>query len=272
MNMKETIKIFSETGCIPHEVLWKYRQGTLSAKEKHEVELHLTDCELCSDALSGMLNMETDTVVAELRKSVRTVSAPKKVIRFYDFRIVAAAAAVALIVVFTYVINSTNRNQNKEIALLSPPKEKINEESFSVSNSQPTDEGGLLKKKTEDLTSSKAVTKTPVEQKIISKAFSPAVTDSVTTQEQTWIAESDGETARTTPDNNNEAANEKATASDKTESLSHSGNIAPAAATMDGEINLPESANKSRSKKSDSSKELNFYNLKVAKNSCHVIR
>ncbi len=137
--MKNTINIFSETGCIPHEILWKYRQGKLSASEKHAVEVHLTDCELCSDALAGMMNMETDEMMAGLRKSVRNISVPKKVIRFYDFRILSAAAAAAVLIVFTYVINSHQKQDKKEIAQVIVPQEPKKEKSSPVAklNEQP---------------------------------------------------------------------------------------------------------------------------------------
>lgn len=119
--MKNSINIFSETGCIQHEMLWKYRKGTLSAAEKHAVEVHLTDCELCSDALSGMMELETDEMMAGLRESVRKISAPKKVIRFYDYRILSAAAAAAAILVVFYVTNSPDKQHKEEIAQLTAP-------------------------------------------------------------------------------------------------------------------------------------------------------
>jgi hypothetical protein len=131
--MKNSINIFSETGCIPHEVLWKYRKGTLTASQKHAVEVHLTDCELCSDALAGMMIMENDEMMAGLRKSVRNIPSPKKVIRFYDYRVLTAAAAViAVVFVFAYVIN-TDKKETKEIAQLTIQQEpKKDEEPVAV--------------------------------------------------------------------------------------------------------------------------------------------
>src|SRR5687767_4438950 len=132
--MKNTINIFSETGCISHEVLWKYRQGTLTASQKHAVEVHLTDCELCSDALAGMMAMESDEMMAGLRKSVRNISSPKKVIRFYDYRVLTAAAAVvAVVFVFAYMINSSDKSDKKQIAQLTvPPEPKKDKEPVVV--------------------------------------------------------------------------------------------------------------------------------------------
>jgi len=138
--MKNTIKIFSETGCIPHGVLWKYRMGTLSPKEKHEVELHLTDCELCSDALAGMSMMNSDKVISELQMEVGNVASRKKVIRLSDYRMLLAAASIALLLVFIYVIEPFKDSDNKEIAQLIKPEEKKTEETITSSVTAPDTE------------------------------------------------------------------------------------------------------------------------------------
>ena len=163
--MKNTINIFSETGCITHEMLWKYRQGKLSPAEKHAVEVHLTDCELCSDALAGMMSIQSDDVVTELRKSVRKISGPKKVIRFYDYRILSAAAAVGLIIVFTYVINSSDKQEKKEMVQLTvteppaPEEKRKDEQALTAADPQ-------LQKASEDLSAKE-------------KTFRVTVTDSM---------------------------------------------------------------------------------------------
>jgi Putative zinc-finger len=46
--------IFVTTGCPTQQQLLDYVQGKLTAEEQHEVEMHLSDCELCSDALEGL--------------------------------------------------------------------------------------------------------------------------------------------------------------------------------------------------------------------------
>lgn len=40
--------------CPGQQQLLDYIQGRLSPAEQHEVELHVADCELCSDALEGL--------------------------------------------------------------------------------------------------------------------------------------------------------------------------------------------------------------------------
>lgn len=54
--MKEDLNdIFVVTGqCPAQQQLLNYVQGKLSAAEQHEVEKHVADCELCSDALEGL--------------------------------------------------------------------------------------------------------------------------------------------------------------------------------------------------------------------------
>lgn len=46
--------IFSNTTCISKETMLKYINNQLSVKELHEVEKHMLDCELCTDALAGI--------------------------------------------------------------------------------------------------------------------------------------------------------------------------------------------------------------------------
>ncbi|TWV99485.1 anti-sigma factor family protein [Chitinophaga pinensis] len=46
--------IFTTTACPTQQQLLDYVQGRMTAEEKHEVELHLADCEMCSEAVEGL--------------------------------------------------------------------------------------------------------------------------------------------------------------------------------------------------------------------------
>ena len=46
--------IFVTTGCPSQQQLLDYVQGKLTPAEQHEVEIHLADCELCSEAMEGL--------------------------------------------------------------------------------------------------------------------------------------------------------------------------------------------------------------------------
>lgn len=46
--------IFTETACPTQDQLLAYVENKLSAAERHEVERHIADCELCSEAVEGL--------------------------------------------------------------------------------------------------------------------------------------------------------------------------------------------------------------------------
>jgi TolA-binding protein len=259
--MKDTIKIFSETGCISHETLWRYRQGKLSTKEKHEVELHLTDCELCSDALAGMTEMDSDKVINELRKSVRNISAPKKIIRFSDFRMLAAAAAVAVFFIFMYVINSSDKNQNKEIVLLTSPAKPEKADSLSTRNFIPVDDPKLLENKSEDLSLAKNVSKASADKnesagKVSSSETAPSISEEhqLASQANLDKAEPDAGYIATTT-----------SAREETQKSTEDMSAAPPAAAKENRTpELIQVKTSVANKKSASSQTKYFHDLKVA--------
>ena len=56
-DLKHTI--YNPTDCLSEKMLFDYIDNKLNQKERHIVEKHLLDCEMCSDALEG-LEMVTD--------------------------------------------------------------------------------------------------------------------------------------------------------------------------------------------------------------------
>jgi anti-sigma factor RsiW len=46
--------LFTTTHCLSQQQLLDYVQGRLSPDQQHKVELHLADCELCSEAVEGL--------------------------------------------------------------------------------------------------------------------------------------------------------------------------------------------------------------------------
>lgn len=46
--------IFTETTCPTQDQLLAYVEGKLSPAERHDVELHLQDCDLCGEAVEGL--------------------------------------------------------------------------------------------------------------------------------------------------------------------------------------------------------------------------
>lgn len=57
--MKEEYNdLFTTTQCPTQQQLLDYVQGRLTPEQQHEVELHLADCELCSEAVEGLAAFE----------------------------------------------------------------------------------------------------------------------------------------------------------------------------------------------------------------------
>ncbi|WP_143056674.1 anti-sigma factor family protein [Chitinophaga sp. YR573] len=46
--------LFTTTQCPSQQQLLDYVQGRLTPEQQHEVEIHLADCELCSEAVEGL--------------------------------------------------------------------------------------------------------------------------------------------------------------------------------------------------------------------------
>lgn len=70
--------MFTETKCLSFQELDLYAKGSLSAKEKHRIEEHLTDCELCSAAVSGFaIAPVTAGDISSLHKSIDSMSRKK---------------------------------------------------------------------------------------------------------------------------------------------------------------------------------------------------
>jgi hypothetical protein len=55
--------LFTATPCPTQQELLDYVQGKLSAEKQHEIELHLSDCELCSEAVEGLNAFEKKEII-----------------------------------------------------------------------------------------------------------------------------------------------------------------------------------------------------------------
>lgn len=57
--MKAVNKSMGHNSCISEKMLLEYAHGELDANQEHLVERHLIDCELCTDALEGLMLIKT---------------------------------------------------------------------------------------------------------------------------------------------------------------------------------------------------------------------
>lgn len=81
--MKEHFSdIFVTTDCPSQQELLDYVQGKLSPAARHEVEMHLADCELCSDALEGLSAIQHKEKIPGWLREMRAQLLKKLHLRF----------------------------------------------------------------------------------------------------------------------------------------------------------------------------------------------
>jgi hypothetical protein len=70
--------MFTQTKCLSFEELSAYAKGSIGTKKKNRIEQHLTDCELCSAAASGLaIAPVTSGDITDLHKSIDSMSSKK---------------------------------------------------------------------------------------------------------------------------------------------------------------------------------------------------
>lgn len=99
--MKRDHQIFSGTAHLSTGQLLAYLRHGLEKKELHDVERHLSDCELCSDALEGLKKLDSDSsmmrITGELQKMARKrLSSRKKI--FSQMELISVITVVFLII------------------------------------------------------------------------------------------------------------------------------------------------------------------------------
>lgn len=104
--------IFSATTCISKETMMKYIKHQLSKKELHEVEKHMLDCDLCSDAMAGMkYATNSATILAIDNKIDNRIATGESNPFFRGGWLMAAASLVAIIFGAYFLINLFDENK-----------------------------------------------------------------------------------------------------------------------------------------------------------------
>lgn len=130
-------KIFGSTSCLSEEQLLKYGNDTLSQKEKHKVEKHLVECELCTDALEGFALIPAGPELNEVRAGVRQIAAQGKSVSVNYWKWVLVAASIAGVTFFSFLfLFQENKSGDKMLAgnkvIQQPLNEKTNQPSETV--------------------------------------------------------------------------------------------------------------------------------------------
>jgi len=116
--------IFSETDCLSPEILSAYAENRLSNEDRYLVEKHLTDCELCSDALEGISQIKDKSglknIFAELQQEInKRIEKKERKVLHVNFRMRLAAAAILITIVgvtfvFRYYLGEQKKNMMAE--------------------------------------------------------------------------------------------------------------------------------------------------------------
>jgi len=102
---------------LTYEELVAYRQGNLSNREMHRLELHLINCELCNEALDGIANIDESALFKNLASiRVKTETKSSVSISISAKQWMAMAASIALIAVVSVIILLLPKRQDTTMA------------------------------------------------------------------------------------------------------------------------------------------------------------
>ena len=120
--------IFSNTTCISKETMLKYINKQLSKEELHQVETHMLDCELCTDAYEGFAFAENSSMLFAIDNQIDT-RAKGGVSRAPIMRNLMVAASILVLVFGTYfTVDYFNTTVNKESNLALNENVKSNQQ------------------------------------------------------------------------------------------------------------------------------------------------
>ena len=115
--------IFVKTPCLSEDQLIRYTRNEMNAREKHQSEIHLLDCELCSDAVAGFSLIKNREPLEDLKKNF---SSSTESSGGSSRRIWLAAASVALLaggsLIFYYSgMNKEALSEDKVLSMVEKP-------------------------------------------------------------------------------------------------------------------------------------------------------
>ncbi|MEA3443319.1 MAG: energy transducer TonB [Bacteroidota bacterium] len=133
--MKKTI-LFNNRACLTLEAIKKYGQNLLTRNEKKLVLQHLESCELCSDAIDGLVpSTNSEKNISSLRDAIAYKTGKHKIVspqRKNRYLTISIAASVAIIVGLFFLLSKSTRNNiaekngwskpGKSSTIITPPK------------------------------------------------------------------------------------------------------------------------------------------------------
>lgn len=131
---EEKNKLFLISDCPSAEVMQKYIADMLSPQEKNMLERHVSDCELCSDAIAGYSLLPDQFDLLRENKSIRKkidVFFADKRIKKENLALWAAAASVVIILGATILFFFANQKNNNDFSRTSAKNLSIKSENES---------------------------------------------------------------------------------------------------------------------------------------------
>ncbi len=155
-------EIFSKTECLTKEQIERLVKRQLTGKERYDIEKHLIDCPLCSEAVEGYMETVPQTGLHELDQMIDRKIAARKQTHFKRYLLAAASVALLISIGWWGVHNintgkqalSINQNQEikspENITPLQPQKTTSDTTGTAGDNTQKSLEGntGTLEKQT----------------------------------------------------------------------------------------------------------------------------
>jgi hypothetical protein len=119
--------------CINEANLLNYLSGNCDAVTKRSIELHISDCDLCSDAIEGLMTLSTSEINDALTRInlPERINAPLKSNRRIVWWTLAAAASVLLFVAISKSVIK-NDEPDKNLVINTPPQKEL-----PANNSEP---------------------------------------------------------------------------------------------------------------------------------------
>lgn len=108
--------IFTETTCPSQDQLMAYVQDKLSAEERHRIEKHMADCEMCSEAVEGLMAIrQKEQIPGWLRQAkwnvlqqLRKKTHKKRKANFYLYIAVVALIIILMVLMLFWLVHFFN--------------------------------------------------------------------------------------------------------------------------------------------------------------------
>ncbi len=159
--MSKKLNISDCSECFSEEVLVKYINDELSIEESAAVEKHILSCEICSDAIDGLLMLESTEVFINTKDGINTeidnlirVSHKKRALNINSIRAIAAVALILVLSGTYFLIDNLLSDDTVEQINLA---DNSNSDSAEISPEKPAQENEIADMKIGDQQNQKEI-------------------------------------------------------------------------------------------------------------------